>query len=126
MPLLEMTVSSFFHKGKRKCLDIMKSDPLYINSFKTLGVNWEIDAEMLNILEYYVCSLYGRKHESTVNEARFKIFKDTYEICPVFYHVRNNLNYIAHVHVLLLHYGGDQLQIRLMLRLLYGVDRMVI
>ena len=119
-----MTVSSFFHKGKRKCLDIMKSDPLYINSFKTLGVNWEIDAEMLNILEYYVCSLYGRKHESTVNEACFKIFKDTYEkifflkICPVFYHVRNHLNYIAHVHVLLLHYGGDQLRIRLMLRLL--------
>ena len=79
MPLLVMTVSSFFRKGKKKCWDIMKSDPLYINAFKTLGVNWEIDAEMLNILEDYVCSLYGRKHESTVNEACFKIFKDTYE-----------------------------------------------
>ena len=110
----------------------MKSDPLYINTCKTVGVNWELDAEMLNILEDYVRSLYGRKHESTVNEACFKIFKDTYEkifflqICPVFYHVRNNLNYIAHVHVLLLRYGGDQLRIRLMLRLLYEVDRMVI
>ena len=72
-------VSSFFRKGKKKCWDTMKSDPLFLNAFKILGVNWDIDDETLNILENYVCNLYGRKYESTVNEARYKIFKDTYE-----------------------------------------------
>ena len=57
----------------------MTNYPIYLYAFKSLGLNWELDSDIFNILESYVCKLYGKKHEESVNEARYNFFKDTYE-----------------------------------------------
>ena len=68
-------VSSFFGKGKQKCWKVVKSDSMYINEFKSLGLTWDLNAETFKILESYVCRLYGKKGEERVNAAHYKIFK---------------------------------------------------
>ena len=72
-------VSSFFGKGKLKCWKVLKSDPQYMNAFISLGSTWELDDDTFKTLEKYVCELYGKKRDVSVNEARYKVFKESYE-----------------------------------------------
>ena len=72
-------VSFFFGKGKLKCWKVLKSDPQYMNAFISLDSTWELDDETFKTLEKYVCELYGKKRDVSVNEARYKVFKESYE-----------------------------------------------
>ena len=72
-------VSSFFGKGKMKCWKILKSDPLFMDMFISFGSTWQLDSETFKVLEKYLCQLHGRKRQENVNDARYKMFKDTYE-----------------------------------------------
>ena len=40
---------------------------------------WQLDSEAFKVPEKYVCQLYGGKREGNVNDARYKMCKDTYE-----------------------------------------------
>ena len=88
--------SSFFGKGKQKCWKVLKINYLYLAAFKSLGSSWDLDDETFKILEGYVCRLYGRKKEERVNEARYNMFKETYEkntffqICLFYRHARKH------------------------------------
>ena len=53
-------VSSFFGKGKQTCWKVLTNYRTYIYAFKSLGLNWELDSDIFNILESYVCKLYGK------------------------------------------------------------------
>ena len=50
-----------------------------MNAFISLGSTWELDDETFKTLEKYVCELYGKKRDVSVNEAPYKVFKESYE-----------------------------------------------
>ena len=46
-------------------LKVLKSDPVYLDAFKSTGSTWEQDAKTFRVFESYVCRLYGRKLEES-------------------------------------------------------------
>lgn len=70
--------SAFKLKGKVKALNLMKSSASYINAFQQLGVDCDINSQLVFTLEKFVCSLYGQETCECVNDARYAIFKLKY------------------------------------------------
>ena len=68
-----------FGKGKLKCWKVLKSDPQFMNAFILLGSAWELDDETFKTHEKHVCELYGEILDVSLNEARYKIFEESYE-----------------------------------------------
>ena len=64
------TTSSFAGKGKIKPLKIMKSDNHFIEVFARLGTAENISVEDQDTLEYFVCCLYGKPTQRSVNKIR--------------------------------------------------------
>ena len=50
----------------------------FIDMFISLGNSWSLTNENLDILEEFICYLYGHKCK-TINTARYNKFKDAYE-----------------------------------------------
>ena len=67
------STSSFKSKGKIKPLKLMLQDACYKDVFASLGQVWDLSKMQLDILEEFVCRLYGQTVNS-VNEARYQIF----------------------------------------------------
>ena len=65
-------VSSFFKKGKQMCWKAMKKKQNFVEAFCLLGVNWSVDANdgIFQVLEWYVCTIYGYPREKMVNDVR--------------------------------------------------------
>ena len=70
-------VSSFFRKGKKHCWEVMIKNEKYLECFTALGKDWEPSLSMMEMLQHYVCSLFGSR-EKEVNKARFEIFNKKY------------------------------------------------
>ena len=68
------TVSSFSGKGKIKPLKIMVGDPKYINAFSRLGECTVISKDLFQIIETFVCQMYGWKKSDSVNDIIYQIF----------------------------------------------------
>ena len=51
----------------------MKQCDEFINAFRLLSENWELNAELIVALESFVCHLYGYK-DTDINKIRKKIF----------------------------------------------------
>ena len=66
-------VSSFFRKGKGTCWDALKDDDVAVEALTQLGEAWELTDGIKNVLEGFVCKLYGSK--SSINDARFQLFE---------------------------------------------------
>ena len=62
-------VSSFFRKGKEACWKIVENNPKFCEAFQLLGVSWNLTDSVFNLLEKFVCFLYGYKKKS-VNSVR--------------------------------------------------------
>ena len=71
------SVSSFKGKGKVKPFQLMQEKKEFLQTFRLLGCNWDLTADLLQRLERFVCCLYGQKTCSCVNEARVNIFSST-------------------------------------------------
>ena len=69
------SVSAFRGKGKIKAVQIMFESEEFCETLNKLGRTWDITEEMLSVLENFVCCLYGQKNFSSVNEARYIIFR---------------------------------------------------
>ena len=54
-------MSSFAGKGKTKAFKLLKDKARYVRGFMALGVSWDINDELFNVLEGFVCDLYGTK-----------------------------------------------------------------
>ncbi|KAG1711251.1 hypothetical protein GQR58_002553 [Nymphon striatum] len=69
-------VSSFFKKGKQMCWKVMKKNQNFVEAFCLLGVNWSVDVNdgIFQVLERYVCTIYGYPRETMVNVVRSKLF----------------------------------------------------
>lgn len=70
--------SSFFRKGKVKPLKVAEKNPLHLEGLGNIGETTTFN-DSDSLLEKYVCSLYGQKSLSSVNEARLRIFKQKYK-----------------------------------------------
>ena len=54
-----VTVSAFADLVKTKSFRKMTKNVEYLNIFEKLGEEWHLDGEMLEVLETFVCSLFG-------------------------------------------------------------------
>ena len=65
------TTSAFKGKGKIKALKLILSAPKYQKIFAQIGCDWYLPDEVKAGLESFVCILYGQRHCSDVNKARY-------------------------------------------------------
>jgi hypothetical protein len=70
--------SPFFRKGKVIPLKKAQKDKLHLEGLSNLGESATF-TDHDNLVEKYVCSLYGQPRLSSVNEARSKIFLQRYK-----------------------------------------------
>lgn len=68
------TTSSFYGKGKKTAYNIVTGKTAHVDSLRAVGDDFAID-KLPSGIEELVCELYGAK-ASTINEARFQIFKN--------------------------------------------------
>ena len=52
----------------------MKQCDEFINTFKLLGEDWQLNSELVVALESFVCHLYGQK-DTDINKVRRKMFE---------------------------------------------------
>ena len=67
------SVSSFAGKGKTKAFKLLKDNARYVRGFMALGDSWDINDELFNVLEEFVCDLYGKKNRSSVDLLRYQL-----------------------------------------------------
>ena len=67
-------ISSFFKKGKDQCWKLLEKHQKFEDCFANLRLTSSLPDEMFQLLEEFVCLLYGIRSKS-VNEARRKIFE---------------------------------------------------
>lgn len=67
-------ISSFFRKGKTACWKIVEKYSRFVGIFTSLGLSWELEEELADALEEYVCLLYGSRKKK-VNDVRSEIFE---------------------------------------------------
>ena len=63
------STSGFNGVGKVKCLKVLESDDRFIDAASLLGAEATLSATALEVLEEYVCKLYGVKNETEINRA---------------------------------------------------------
>ena len=66
-------VSSFFTKGKTESWKKMVKDEKYIQGFQEFSLSWEVTQEIFEVLEEFVCKMYGFNCAS-VNKVKSKMF----------------------------------------------------
>eukprot|EP00794_Sanderia_malayensis_P002342 gene2342-2695_t len=66
--------SAFRGIGKVKALKVLKKDERFQYVFGVIGDDFEFDGDLFEIIQEFVCTLYGLKSLSDVNEARYKKF----------------------------------------------------
>ena len=67
--------ASFLRKGKLRPFEILQTSTEFQNAFSKLGSNEELAQEILNTLESFVCTLYGKSKIESVNIARYALFR---------------------------------------------------
>ena len=70
-------IPSFYNKGKIKPYDMMKKNDAFIKSMQDLG-NGPLQRDTIQQCELFICSLYGQPKQTSVDQARHKIFQQTY------------------------------------------------
>ena len=68
------SVSAFYGKGKVKPFKLVQQDPVFCSAFQLLGETFAVSEDTIATIEAFVCSLYGQKDCSKVNEARYILF----------------------------------------------------
>ena len=69
------SVSAFKGKGKAKPMKIMTENPEFQDLFCSIGQGWDLDSVDLQLVEKFVCRLYGKEQTESVNVARYEIFQ---------------------------------------------------
>lgn len=88
---------SFFRKGRKSCLKVLKNSIEYQQAFAELGSGLQVTEECNQIIEKYTCKLYGCKCNN-INEARASIFENTYATkSKIDFNKKGNLNRLFQV-----------------------------
>ena len=62
-----------------KAYKIMMRSEEYIDLFSRIGERWDSDGLILEVLQKFVCEPYGKSNLTTVNEARYEIFRMSFK-----------------------------------------------
>ena len=68
----------FFRKGKSRPFSILQRSEKYTEAFANLHVN-NLDATIINVIEEYICQIYGFKKITNINQARLATFSKIYD-----------------------------------------------
>ena len=71
-------VSSIFRKSKKTCWKVLKKNNRFVRAFSSLGSTWDLDEQLIALLEEYMCNLFGRKKKD-IDLVRYETFRNTYE-----------------------------------------------
>jgi hypothetical protein len=69
------TVSAFSGKGKIKPVKVMLSDDSFVDWLYSFGNEWELEENMLEEMERFVCAIYIKGVCKDVNKLRYQIFQ---------------------------------------------------
>lgn len=69
------STSAFYGKGKKKALNLLMKEREFCHAFSDLGENFDVEPATAASLESFVCKLYGQQNVTTVNEARYNMFR---------------------------------------------------
>ena len=72
--------SAFYGIGKGKALNILRKSKEYLHTFARFGDSFRFDADLFELIEKFVCCLYGSKQRNT-DDARYEKFL-TGKKCP--------------------------------------------
>ena len=78
--LVVITQPPFVEREKTRPLKILECRIDFQEMFRSLGDDEELNQEMLEKFEEFVCTMYGRRKCTKVNEARFEIFLEKYKV----------------------------------------------
>lgn len=67
------STSAFVGRGKKKGLDLIRSNADHLATMKKLGRSFHFSNELNATYERFVCCLYGQ-NGSSIDEARFRLF----------------------------------------------------
>ena len=70
--------ASFMRKAKWRPFQIMKNSEIFTAAISKLGDTDVIDQDVSAVVEEYLCSVYGARNVSGVNEARLQLFNKLY------------------------------------------------
>ena len=73
------SVSAVKGKGKVKAYKLMIGSKEYIDVFQSIGKNWNSDNVNMTAIQSFVCALYNKPGLTSVNEARYEIFRRSYK-----------------------------------------------
>lgn len=69
------STSCFKGIGKIKPLKLLLKSPTHCESIRHLGDEWDIDENLVNACEEFVCAIYGKAKYKKVDEARYVMLK---------------------------------------------------
>ena len=78
MQYLEMIVSAFFRKGKKTFWRVACKNGKFLSALSSLGTAYEVDKDLEETLENFICAIYGKSKLKDVNLACAAIFWDRY------------------------------------------------
>ena len=67
--------ASFMRRGKDRPFQLMVKEEKFLSAFKSLGNGESVPADVSEILEAFVCRMYGQHRKQQVNEARYILFQ---------------------------------------------------
>ena len=72
-------VSSSFRRGKTQCWKLIQENAEFLEIFSELGQANDVSENQIAGLEKFVCSLYGEKRLTSVDNTRRKILEELHE-----------------------------------------------
>ena len=72
-------VSAFFKKGKGACWKMLLNNLRFWRVFAEVGREYLPSDNLIQLLEEFVCLLFGSRQLKSINEVRFHLFKRKYE-----------------------------------------------
>ncbi|MCG7875152.1 MAG: hypothetical protein N0C90_02335 [Candidatus Thiodiazotropha endolucinida] len=70
--------AAFLRKGKTRPMDIAEKSDQFLQALDKLGASADVDETKEDVLERFVCHLYGKANHTKVDDARYAVFRDKY------------------------------------------------
>ena len=68
------SISAISGIGKMRMFKAVCKDERFVNAAVLLGESLDLSDNVVDVLEDLICSFYGLREESSINEARYRLF----------------------------------------------------
>ena len=66
--------SSFNGLGKTKGLNLLRQNDLFSDAFILLGEEANLNERTIEVIERFICQLFGKQNTAKLNDARYQMF----------------------------------------------------